>query len=413
MPLNKKVTVVLLVVLLVVFLVALFYGVKQWKTLSLTTPAAAAAHSGGTTSTLLSFLKPKTTTTTTTTSPKKSARWNQACVRPPPPPLDENTDPTNPLRCMQQAPQQAPPPQAPPLPVMPLPLYQSPSTLTPNFECSPLNTFAPRSERDYVLYADSACRDFTVYPTSQEYYFKFPTPMYNVFAIEVIQAIIPRGEYDINVNNQTLWIQEDTNEPVPVVNDIGDYGTVPLLAAEIGSKMAAAGLVNTYTVTSVDAKLVFTRTAGALPFALLFTPEYDPYQLSRQAYGFPPGVAEATAGGVIQAPFRTALDSLQYVDIVCPDISKNFLDTPILARIPVMGGLNNVTEYDPQQLGNRKYWPLARVTGLTLQFFAGPTCPSRSVLYNFNGLDNSLTLKFSCLQYKNVFIDDYCIEQML
>lgn len=300
-----------------------------------------------------------------------------------------------------------------------VPLREEPEVLPePNFECP---TFAPRVEKEYVVYADSACRDFNLYPTSQEYYFKFPLPLYNVTSVDIIQAIIPRGEYEVNEYNHIFYVQEPPNAPLPVTLNIGDYITEIALAAHITTQMNAAGLVNTYLVTVSQFKLTFTRTAGVLPFQLMFTnneytpdlPEYDPYGLVRQLLGFPPGVIPDVAG-VIKAPFLTGQNSIQYVDVVSPDISKNYYDSPEIARIPVLGGaLNNVTEYDPQSIGTRKFWPIQRLNGLLLQFFVGPTCPPQSVLYNFNGMDNSLTLRVTCQEYKNVFIDDFCIEQMV
>ena len=179
--------------------------------------------------------------------------------------------------------------------------------------------------------------------------------------------------------------------------------------------MNAAGLLNTYLVTDSLYKLVFTRVLGALPFQILLqqSEEYDEYGLVRQLLGFPPGIATDVAG-VIAAPFFTGRNSIGYVDVVSPDISKNYYDSPLIARIPILAGaFNNVTEYDPQTIGTRKFWPIQRLTGLLLQFFEGPTCPPQTVLYNFNGLDNSLTLRITCQEYKNVFIDDFCIEQMV
>ena len=312
------------------------------------------------------------------------------------------------------------PPDRPPLTQNVVPLLKTPEILPePNFVCP---TFAPRVEKEYVVYADSACRDLKLYPTSQEYYFKFPLPLYNVTSVDIIQAIIPRGEYEVNRNNNIFYVEEPPNPPLPVTLNIGDYITEIGLAAEITTQMNAAGLLNTYLVTAYQYKLTFTRTAGVLPFQLLltnvnYTPsepiEYDPYGLVRQLLGFPPGVI-SDVGGVIQAPFFTGQNSIQYVDVVSPDISKNYYDSPEIARIPVLGsGLNGVTEYDPQTIGSRKFWPIQRLTGLMLQFFVGPTCPPQSVLYNFNGMDNSLTLRITCQEYKNVFIDDFCIEQMV
>ena len=236
--------------------------------------------------------------------------------------------------------------------------------------------------------------------------------MYNVQAVDIIQAMIPRGEDQININNDTFYIQELPNDPVAVTLDKGDYLTDALFAAEITAKLNAAGLTNTYLVTDSLNKLVFTRTGGALPFQLLFTREYDPYQLVRQALGFPPTVVPDVAG-VIYGPYKTVLHTIRFVDIVSPEVSRNFLDNPVLARIPLLGGVQDVTEYDPATIGTRTFWPLERLTGMTLQFFVGPSCPPLTVLYNFNGLENSLTLKFTSYEYQNIFIDDYCIERML
>jgi hypothetical protein len=237
--------------------------------------------------------------------------------------------------------------------------------------------------------------------------------MYNVQAVDIIQAMIPKGEDMINVNNDNFAFQELPNAPVIINVPRGDYATDALFAAAIETELAAAGLVNTYTVVAYLEKLVFTKTAGALCFQLVFTKEYDPYQLKRQAYGFPPGITNDQFFGAIFAPFKTVLHATRFVDIVSPEVSKNYLDNPVLARIPLLGGNNDVTEYDPATIGTRTYWPIERLTGMTLQFFVGPSCPPLTVFYDFNGLENSLTLKFTSYEYQNIFIDDYCIERML
>ena len=395
---EKKVIYPVLVVLLIVFTLIAVFTFKQWKQLPFYT------------STVVELVKP--------TIPKNKARatknvnWpatffpTAAPFQPPPPPVGINA----PSNFQHPLPEQC---AAPEEKKEPLPLVKVPEQVPePNFKCSPLNTFAPRVGREYVLYADSACRDFEVYPTSQNYFYKFPSVMYNVQAVDIIQAMIPRGEDQININNDTFYIQELPNDPVAVTLDKGDYLTDALFAAEITAKLNAAGLTNTYLVTDSLNKLVFTRTGGALPFQLLFTREYDPYQLVRQALGFPPTVVPDVAG-VIYGPYKTVLHTIRFVDIVSPEVSRNFLDNPVLARIPLLGGVQDVTEYDPATIGTRTFWPLERLTGMTLQFFVGPSCPPLTVLYNFNGLENSLTLKFTSYEYQNIFIDDYCIERML
>lgn len=384
---NKQLVIVLLVTLLLVFSVVSVYVYKQWKHLP-----------------QLMF-KPVETVKPQRQPQRKKARASKAVLPPTQPPLLEQ------LKTSCSA--NAAPPDQPSIVENVVPLTAPPEVLPePNFVCP---TFAPRVEKEYVVYADSSCRDFDLFPTTQEYYFKFPVPLYNVTSVDIIQAIIPRGEYQVNVHNQTFYVQELPNPPVPVTLTIGDYLTDALLAAEITVQMNAAGLLNTYLVTDSLYKLVFTRVLGALPFQILLqqTEEYDEHGLVRQLLGFPPGIATDVAG-VIAAPFFTGRNSIGYVDVVSPDISKNYYDSPLIARIPILAGaFNNVTEYDPQTIGTRKFWPIQRLTGLLLQFYEGPTCPPQSVLYNFNGLDNSLTLRITCQEYKNVFIDDFCIEQMV
>ena len=379
---------VVLAILLVVFVVTSVYVYKQWKHLPklVTMPQ------------LLNVTKTQPT----------PVRINKRDPRHTPVRINKSEQPKSETCSIT-----AKPPEAPSIVENVVPLVQEPEVLPePNFVCP---TFAPRVEKEYVVYVDSACRDYSLYSTSQEYYFKFPLPLYNVTSVDIIQAIIPRGEYQVNIRNQTFYIQEAANPPVPVTLTIGDYATDALLAAEITTQLNLAGLVNTYLVTDSLYKLIFTRVLGALPFQLLLTQseEYDAHGLVRQLLGFPPGNAQ-DVGGVINAPYFTGRNSIGYVDVVSPDISKNYYDSPLIARIPLLAGaLNNVTEYDPQTIGTRKFWPIQRLTGLLLQFFEGPTCPPQTVLYNFNGLNNSLTLRITCQEYKNVFIDDFCIEQMV
>ena len=397
--LDKRVVIGLLTVLLLTFSVVSVFLYKQWKHL----PQV--------------LFKPVTVPVITKKQPTQRRSNNVVKTRTaqnlqPQPQQPLQPQPLQPQEILTSCAVSTQPPEKPALVENVVPLLGTPEMLPePNFNCP---TFAPRVEKEYVVYADSSCRDFNLYPTTQEYYFKFPVPLYNVTSVDIIQAIIPRGEYQVNIHNQTFYVQEGANAPLPVTLTIGDYATDALLAAEITNQMNLAGLLNTYLVTDSLYKLIFTRVVGALPFQILMTVEYDEFGLVRQLLGFTPGIISSDVAGVINAPFFTGRNSIGYVDVVSPDISKNYYDSPLIARIPLLAGaFNNVTEYDPQTIGTRKFWPIQRLTGLLLQFFEGPTCPPQTVLYNFNGLDNSLTLRVTCQEYKNVFIDDFCIEQMV
>ena len=357
---DKRVVFCLLLVLLLVFTVVSLYVYKQWKQLPhlLTLPQPLFKLENKKESTTTRKATGKIRPQTTPSAPPKRARIDQSN-----PTTVNNTNTANSSVVPVTA-------SSTPASVLEnvVPLLKEPEILPePNFNCP---TFAPRVEKEYVVYVDSVCRDYALFPTPQEYYAKFPLPLYNVTSVEVIQAMLPRGEYQINVNNQTFYVQEPPNDPRPVTLTIGDYETEALFALEITAQMNASGLGNFYSVTESNAKLVFTRVGPGVPFQIVLTPEYDPYGLVRQTLGFNPGIF-ADVAGVLNAPFRTVLDSIAYVDIISPDVSKNYYDSPLIARIPVLGGLHGVTEYDPQTIGSRKFWPIQRLTGMLLQFFAG------------------------------------------
>lgn len=56
-------------------------------------------------------------------------------------------------------------------------------------------------KQSYNILIDSKDRDRTVYPDPENYSIEFTTPFRNVIGIEVIDASIPKGMYDIDYNN--------------------------------------------------------------------------------------------------------------------------------------------------------------------------------------------------------------------
>ena len=404
---DKKVVIAVLLVLVTVFVVVLLFACKQWKHLPWLNIENEAKPS----------IKPQTVTLLP--RQKKSGNKTRPFLQVVPPKAAAPKVDLNPEVCYKTS----QPPKGEnkgnndntTLEVSEANVLQASDNKpinSPDYECSPLTTFAPRVEREYELLADSALRDYATYPNAQMYYFRFPSPLFNVQSIDIVQAIIPKSDFQVNVSNQTFFIQEGTSVPVSVNLTVGNYASVALLAVEITLQINSVGLANTYTVTETAGKLVFTRTAGVLPFSLLFTVEFDPYGVVRQLLGFPPIVANDDMG-LLLAPYRSNLDGIQYIDIVAPEVTKYLYDSPVLARIPLTGGTSSITEYDPQNSTNRKFWPIQRLNGLTLQFFQGPTSPPQSLLYNLEGLETALMIKVTCFEYKNIFIDEFCIEQMV
>ena len=91
------------------------------------------------------------------------------------------------------------------------------------------------SERaSYMFYVDSSQRDRTMYPNPNEYAIQFTTPFKNVYAIEVVDASIPRTQYNVESDTNTLVYKIDGIVKTIHI-DIGDY-TTDTLIFELNSK---------------------------------------------------------------------------------------------------------------------------------------------------------------------------------
>ena len=93
------------------------------------------------------------------------------------------------------------------------------------------------SERvSYMFYVDSNQRDKTLYPNPNQYAIQFTSPFKNVYAIEVVDASIPRTQYNVEMDTNTLVYEIDgTNKTIRI--DIGDY-TADTLIYELNSKLS-------------------------------------------------------------------------------------------------------------------------------------------------------------------------------
>ena len=96
-------------------------------------------------------------------------------------------------------------------------------------------------EQSFLFVIDSSMRDVSSYPTPSDYYIPFPQPFRNVFAVDIVDATIPRTEYSIDIHNNTfvyapgLQTSYDSAQLsgslVTVTLRPGDYNTVQLVNA--------------------------------------------------------------------------------------------------------------------------------------------------------------------------------------
>jgi hypothetical protein len=108
-------------------------------------------------------------------------------------------------------------------------------------------------KQSYVFLVDSAERDRAVYPTPSAYTMTFTTPFNNVIGLEVIDASIPRTQYNIDINNNTLvfMIHDNTIAGLPVdarqfrtvTIKPGDY-SIQTLLPQLNAALASAAVVS-------------------------------------------------------------------------------------------------------------------------------------------------------------------------
>lgn len=84
-------------------------------------------------------------------------------------------------------------------------------------------------KQSYMFYVDSKFRDKNTYHTPAEYSIHFSTPFKNVFAIEVLDASIPRTQYSIDTHNNKLVILYNTTDEIIFNIEPSDYTDVQLI----------------------------------------------------------------------------------------------------------------------------------------------------------------------------------------
>tara|TARA_Y100000389_G_scaffold190235_1_gene214883 strand:- start:134 stop:1672 length:1539 start_codon:yes stop_codon:yes gene_type:complete len=107
----------------------------------------------------------------------------------------------------------------------------------------------------YMFYVDSNQRDKTLYPNPNEYAIQFTTPFKNVYAIEVVDASIPRTQYNVELDTNTLvYTIHDTIKTIRI--DIGDY-TSDTLIYELNTKLSSDEIIIEHLSSPSDKRKQF------------------------------------------------------------------------------------------------------------------------------------------------------------
>lgn len=113
-----------------------------------------------------------------------------------------------------------------------------------------------------VISIDSRDRNTDSYPDPNMYQIDFGDTLKNVFSIELLSAIVPKSDYNINSNNNTIYFSENGGSEITASIPEGNYTITELLTA-IGSAMtSSSGLSWTYTATYDSKTNKITITTG-------------------------------------------------------------------------------------------------------------------------------------------------------
>jgi len=280
----------------------------------------------------------------------------------------------------------------------------------------------------FQFMVDSKNRDKTAWPTPSEYVIPFTTAFTHVVAVDVLEASIPRTNYNVDDSTCTLALSVNDGPYQTIVVDTGDYDILTLCTA-----LSAALAPVTVTPTSVPAEVKSTLTfTSPVPFTFDFNVPntmgevlgFDAPSLQGQpgyAYVSPPaapapivtthphhhhhhappppppsyrfGALPAGDGSyVLVAPGIYSLVGDRYVLLRCAEAessrdASSEIYSPGIAKftLGVVGFANASLDY--ARGGVREFHPIGRLSRLTLRFERPD-----GTLYNFRGVNHTLTL---------------------
>ena len=266
--------------------------------------------------------------------------------------------------------------------------------------------------QSFVFMVDSKQRDRAAWPTPSEYVVPFVHPFANVVGLEMIECSVPRTNYNVDDDTNTLrYCLNGTWTSVTV--DPGDYDVVQLCTALTN---AAPGLTVAPTSSPPEIKSTVTFTSS-VPFQLDMGHSsmeevlgFDelaqqvppvpaptstaPSPTALYAYVGPRvfgSVKQADSTHVVTAPGIYSLIGERYILLRCPEIedsrsavTDNYVPGIAKIRLGVVGYAINSMDF--VNAGVRSFHPIGRLSRLTFRFER-----SDGTLYNFRGVNHTMT----------------------
>lgn len=245
-----------------------------------------------------------------------------------------------------------------------------------------------------ILCIDSRDRNYTIFPNSNEYTINIE-PIFNILSIELLSLEIPKNNFNINESNNKLFFQETSEQVLKkewnICSLLCGYYEIKDLKKEIEYQMNNKSIIGSkYTfdieTLKIQKKVIISSNKG--PFNLIFYNGKDTHDImTYDKY------IENSIGSIIGFPMYNYTKSNSYI---APN-SYNLDNEQYLFL--------NLNNYDGINFKNKNYFakcnynkfysylknfnsPLKKLDKLEIKFFY-----YNEKLYNFNNLENSMTLK--------------------
>lgn len=253
----------------------------------------------------------------------------------------------------------------------------------------------------------SGTRDAVAWPTASEWRHASPEMLRNVVSVVVVQALLPRKEYNVSVWGNRVdillgGVQYNVELPVGQYAD-GTALATALTTAITTTDAALAGCLVSYDTLTDRMSVTF---AGPV-FSLLWrTGTFNNVSLWRvmgwsDRLDTAPGVTQSSVG-------RINLEGVQVLDVFVTEFT-NAVHGPV-ARILLKPGPGNTdtTYFDSERCRAHTFWPVGRVTNFSFRFMVAYAhmSPTGEITpdyrpYDFNGCDVYLTIGVETLEYED------------
>jgi hypothetical protein len=267
----------------------------------------------------------------------------------------------------------------------------------------------------YEVIVDSKDRNYTNYPNPNYYIVDLDQTYKDVVSIELISSIVPKSQYIINSNNNTIYFNEGGSDLTATITE-GNYTISTLLAALKSSMDTVGGLTYTLTNDTLTNKITISATGT---FSLLFDGGEENYlDGTRTVYkensigpiiGFPR--SDLSGASTYTAPNQYNLNGENYVLLEIKDlenlnssiakntINKNFCKINLDVD-------NNSNKFFTNKVDYicKKYFKevLPKLSQFNIKFYN-----YNGSLYDFNGLEHSLHFRIKTLNINNQIISHF------